>query len=106
MDHPDSMAWTYILRCSDKSYYVGSTHNLELRVWQHSTGQGAKYTSNRLPIELVFAAEFDRVADAYAFEKQVQGWSRAKREALIASDFNKLPGLSKKRFAPVPGIRE
>jgi putative endonuclease len=100
------MAWTYILRCSDKSYYVGSTQNLELRVWQHSTGQGAKYTSTRLPIELVFAAEFERIADAYAFEKQVQGWSRAKREALIASDFDKLPGLSKKRFTPVPGIRE
>jgi putative endonuclease len=100
------MAWTYLLRCADGSYYAGSTQNLELRVWQHSTGQGAKYTSTRLPIELVFAAEFERIADAYAFEKKIQGWSRAKREALIAGEFNQLPELSKKRFAPAPGIRE
>ena len=100
------MSWMYILKCSDNSYYVGSTQNLELRVWQHSTGLGAKYTSTRLPIELMFAAEFDRIADAYAFEKKVQGWSRGKREALIQSDFNKLPGLSKKRFSPAPGIRK
>jgi putative endonuclease len=100
------MAWTYLLRCGDGSYYAGSTRDLEQRVWQHSTGQGAKYTSKRLPVELVFAAEFDNIGDAYAFEKQIQGWSRAKREALIASDFNKLPELSKKRFTPVPGIRQ
>ena len=100
------MAWTYLLRCGDGSYYAGSTRDLEQRVWQHSTGLGAKYTSKRLPVELVFAAEFDNVADAYAFEKRIQGWSRAKREALIASEFNKLPELSKKRFVPVPGIRE
>ena len=56
-----------------------------------------------MPVELVFAAEFDRIADAYAFEKQVQGWSRAKREALIAGEFDQLPGLSRKRFAKLPG---
>jgi putative endonuclease len=100
------MAWTYLLRCGDGSYYAGSTRDLDQRVWQHSTGLGAKYTSTRLPVELVFAAEFDNVGDAYAFEKRVQGWSRAKREALIAGDFNTLPTLSKKRFTPVPGIRE
>jgi putative endonuclease len=70
---------------------------------QHYSGQGSKYTSKRMPVELVFAAEFDRIADAYAFEKQVQGWSRAKREALIASDFNKLSELSHKTFAKLPG---
>jgi putative endonuclease len=73
---------------------------------QHYSGQGSKYTSQRMPVELVFAGEFDRIADAYAFERQVQGWSRAKREALIAGQFNRLPGLSKKRFTPMPGIRE
>ena len=99
------MAWTYILRCADKSYYVGSCRDLDLRVWQHSTGLGSKYTSTRTPIKLVFAAEFDNVGDAYAFEKKVQGWSRAKREALIAGEFNRLPELSKKHFPHVPGIR-
>jgi putative endonuclease len=100
------MAWAYLLRCGDGSYYAGSTRDLAQRVWQHSAGVGAKYTSKRLPVELVFAAEFDNVGDAYAFEKRIQGWSRVKREALIASDFNKLPELSKKRFTPAPGIRE
>jgi putative endonuclease len=97
------MAWTYLLKCSDGSYYAGSCRDLDQRVWQHSTGLGAKYTSRRLPVELVFAAEFDNVGDAYAFEKQIQGWSRAKREALIAGDFNTLPGLSRKTFPKLSG---
>jgi len=92
------MAFVYILLCSDGSYYVGSTRNLEHRVWQHSTGQGSTYTSTRLPIQLVFAQEYDNVGDAYAREKQIQGWSRKKREALIAGEFNELPRLSKKQF--------
>ena len=96
------MGWAYLLKCADGTYYAGSTQNLDLRVWQHSTGLGAKYTSKRLPIELVFAAEFGSIAEAYAFEKKIQGWSRAKREALIAGEFNKLPELSKKRFGKAP----
>jgi putative endonuclease len=100
------MAYTYILKCSDGSYYVGSTRNLEHRVWQHSTGLGSKYTSTRIPVELIFAHEFDNVGDAYAFEKKIQGWSRAKREALIAQDFNEIRRLSKKKFDEAPGRRE
>ena len=92
------MAFVYILLCSDGSYYVGSTRNLEHRVWQHSTGQSSTYTSTRLPIQLVFAQEYDNVGDAYAREKQIQGWSRKKREALIAGEFNELPRFSKKQF--------
>jgi len=92
------MPFVYILRCSDRSYYVGSTWNLDTRLWQHSTGAGAKYTSTRLPVELVFAQEYERVDEAYAREKQVQGWSRAKREALIAGEYNELPRLSRKQF--------
>lgn len=76
--------YTYILRCSDGSYYVGSTFDLERRVWQHNT-DGAAYTRSRRPVELVWAGWFDSIREAYYFEKQVQGWSRAKREALIAS---------------------
>ena len=94
------MAWLYILQCADRSYYVGSTVDLERRFGEHQSGAGAAYTRNRCPVELVFAQEFDRVDEAFAREKQVQGWSRKKREALIAGDFNKLKSLSKKRFAP------
>jgi putative endonuclease len=92
------MAWVYMLRCNDGSYYVGSTRNLEHRVWQHSTGPGASYTRGRQPITLVFAQEYDDIGTAYAREKQVQGWSRRKREALIDGAYNELPALSKKLF--------
>jgi putative endonuclease len=92
------MPFMYILRCSDNSYYVGSTRNLEARLHQHRTGVGANYTKSRLPVELVYATEFVTVAEAFAAEKRVQNWSRAKREALIRGDFDALPGLSKKRF--------
>jgi putative endonuclease len=92
------MPFVYILRCADDSYYVGSTRNLEHRMWQHSTGAGSAYTGRRLPVTLVFAQEFERIDEAYAREKQVQGWSRRKREALIESRFNDLPALSRKRF--------
>jgi putative endonuclease len=99
------MSWTYILKCSDGSYYVGSCRDLDYRMWQHSTGKGAKYTSTRLPLELAFAKEFSNVGDAYALEKQVQGWSRAKREALIRGDLNEVSRLGRKKFTPAPGIR-
>ncbi|MGA7192919.1 MAG: GIY-YIG nuclease family protein [Anaerolineales bacterium] len=92
------MAWMYILECSDGSYYVGSTRDLEGRLFQHQQGTGAKYTSRRLPVKLVYSEEYERVSDAYTREKQVQNWSRAKREALINGNEEKLPKLAKKDF--------
>src|SRR4051794_34138798 len=94
------MAYAYMLRCSDGSYYVGSTVDLDLRVWQHnSPDQGAAYTRKRRPVVLVWAAEFDSIVEAFAFEKRVQGWSRVKREALIRGDFDALPGLASRGHA-------
>jgi putative endonuclease len=92
------MAWMYILECSDGSYYVGSTKNLEYRLSEHQEGKGAKYTSRRLPVKLVYSEEYERVVDAYTREKQVQNWSRAKREALINRNDKSLPKLAKKKF--------
>ncbi len=92
------MAWMYILKCADNSYYVGSTKNLELRLSQHNSGKGSRYTSGRLPVELVYGEEYDRIADAYWREKQVQNWGRAKREALINGNVELLPPLAKKKF--------
>ena len=92
------MAWMYILQCADGSYYVGSTKNLERRFSQHQEGVGAKYTSKRLPVKLVYSEEYDRVVDAYNREKQVQNWSRPKREALINKQTELLPALAKKKF--------
>ncbi len=92
------MAWTYILECCDNSYYVGSTKNLKTRLSQHQEGIGANYTSKRLPVKLVYCEEYDNVADAFYREKQVQGWSRRKREALINGTPELLPMLAKKVF--------
>jgi putative endonuclease len=96
VDREDArMGWVYMLRCRDGSYYVGSTTNLEGRVFQHQSGIGADYTKSRLPVELVWAHECERVDEAFALEKRIQGWSRAKREALIRGDYDALPWLSR-----------
>jgi putative endonuclease len=73
----------YILECADGSYYTGSTTNLELRLAQHQAGEGANHTKKRLPVKLVYYEFFQRIQDAFYREKQVQGWSRKKKEALI-----------------------
>ena len=91
------MAWVYIVRCRDDSYYVGSTLDLERRLWQHNRGEGAEYTKRRRPVVLVWAAEYRNVADAFGVEKKIQNWSRAKREALIEGRFDDLPLLSRGR---------
>ena len=92
------MAWMYIVQCSDESYYVGSTKYLNRRLSQHQDGVGSKYTSGRLPVQLVYCEEYDRVSDAFYREKQVQGWTRRKREALINGSPELLPALAKKIF--------
>lgn len=93
------MAWMYILECADGSYYVGSTRDLERRLHQHNQGKGSRYTARRTPVTLAYAAEFDSIAEAYRREKQVQGWGRAKREALIDGNFEALPALARKEFS-------
>jgi len=75
--------YMYILECNDGSYYTGSTNDLELRMEEHQKGEGANHTKNRLPVKLIYYEEFDRIDEAYYREKQVQGWGRKKKEALI-----------------------
>jgi putative endonuclease len=87
----------YILECSDGSYYTGSTTNLELRIAQHQNGEGANHTKKNLPIKLLYYEEFDRIEDAFYREKQIQGWSRKKKEALIRGDFKDLHQLAQCR---------
>jgi putative endonuclease len=89
------MAWTYILECSDGSFYVGSTRDLDQRLAQHQLGLGATYTRRRLPVRLAWATEFEHVGAAFAFEKQIQNWSRAKRIALIEGRLEDLPQLAR-----------
>jgi putative endonuclease len=83
--------WMYILECSDGSFYTGSTIDLERRLIQHAAGEGANHTKKRLPIKLVYFEEYPRIDLAFYREKQVQGWTRKKKEALIGGENNKLP---------------
>ena len=84
------MPYMYILECSDGSLYTGSTKNLPRRLWQHQNGLGANHTKKRLPVKLVYAEHYDHVADAFYREKQVQGWSRKKKIALMSSEWDEL----------------
>ena len=88
------MAYMYILECCDGSFYTGSTKNLPRRLWQHHNGMGANHTAKRLPVKLVYAEGFECVEDAFYREKQVQGWSRAKKMALMQGEWDKLRVLA------------
>ena len=100
------MAFVYLLRCSDGSYYVGSTRSLELRIFQHNSDEdGCAYTRSRRPVVLVWSAEVEHIGLAFGLEKQIQGWGRRKREALIRGDFELLPELSSRRGGKPPTAR-
>ncbi len=91
-------AFVYVLRCSDDHYYVGMTHEaVEKRVGEHNAGTYDGYTKSRRPVTLVYAQQFDRITDAIAAERQLKGWTRAKKEALIKGDFDLLQALAKRR---------
>jgi putative endonuclease len=90
--------YVYILQCNDKSYYTGVTSALEKRIWEHQEGlvKGC-YTHGRRPLRLVFQTEFNHVRDALSAEKQIKGWSRKKKEAVIQGRYDDLPELSKSK---------
>ncbi|MBU2446065.1 MAG: GIY-YIG nuclease family protein [Bacteroidetes bacterium] len=87
--------FTYILECSDKSYYVGVTSNLEKRIHEHNFKKYSGYTAIRLPVKLIWSQQFSDIKEAIKLEKQLKKWSRAKKEALIKGDFELLKELSK-----------
>lgn len=91
--------YVYILKCSDKTYYTRFTSNLEKRFFEHQQGKHQEsYTYKRRPLELVFYCEFTVTGFAIDTEKQIKKWSRAKKEALINDEYEKLPNLAKKKF--------
>ena len=93
----ESGAYLYILLCADGSYYVGTTvSGLDRRIAEHQAGTFGGYTSTRRPVRLVFHQHFVRLDDAAAAERQVKGWRREKKAALIRGDFALLPALSKR----------
>jgi len=95
------MFWVYMLKCADQSYYTGHTDNLENRLMQHQHKTFPScYTATRLPVQLVFSQEFTTRVEALASERQIKGWSRKKKDALIHGNWAKLSMYAKrqKRF--------
>jgi tRNA/rRNA methyltransferase len=92
--------WAYLLRCNDASYYVGHTDNLDQRIGQHGTGELGGYTASRRPVQLAWSQEFATRHEALTAERQIKGWSRAKKEALIRGDWPSISRLaSRAQFA-------
>lgn len=87
--------WVYILRCADNSYYTGHTDNLEKRIAEHQAGEIEGYTSSRLPVTLVFSEEFSSREEALSHERQIKGWSRRKKEALMRRDWAEVSRLAR-----------
>ena len=91
-------AHVYMLRCADGSYYVGSARlGLDRRLSEHNDGTYGGYTSRRRPVVLAWAEHFPDITDAIAVERQLKGWSRAKKEALIRGDWDAIQALAKRR---------
>ncbi len=91
------MPYVYIVKCSDGSYYTGTTQrSLESRIKEHNSGLINGYTKSRRPVDLVYHQEFQHLTDAIAMERRVKGWSRRKKAALIAGDFEALKRLAKR----------
>jgi putative endonuclease len=95
--------WVYILLCADGSYYTGSTkREPEEREWEHNEGIIPGYTHSRRPVKLVYAEYYEKLVEGFSRERQIKGWTRAKKEALIARDWKKLAELARNRSRPPP----
>jgi putative endonuclease len=93
-------AWLYILRCADSSYYTGTTRaELEQRIAEHQAGCFPGFTQTRRPVKLVYSEYFDQIVDAIPAERKIKGWTRAKKEAFMEGNFQRLSDLSKPRTA-------
>ena len=90
--------YAYMLRCSDGSYYIGHTDALERRIAQHQLGEFPGYTHNRRPVTLIWSQDFPSRIEALGAERQLKGWSRAKKEALAAGNWEAVRFLARKSF--------
>jgi predicted GIY-YIG superfamily endonuclease len=88
------MFWVYVLRCANSSYYTGHTDNLEARIGMHRSGECDGYTASRLPVELVWSQECTTREEALSAERQIKGWSRKKKEAMMRGDWTEVSLLA------------
>ncbi|MDP3677862.1 MAG: GIY-YIG nuclease family protein [Methylotenera sp.] len=91
------MFWVYILQCADGSYYTGHTDNLDMRLASHQSGEIRGYTSTRLPVKLIFSQPATTREETISAERQIKGWSRAKKEAMIRGDWCEVSKLAKSK---------
>ncbi|HEX2653193.1 MAG TPA: GIY-YIG nuclease family protein [Xanthobacteraceae bacterium] len=90
--------FVYLLRCADGSFYTGSAiGDLSKRIAEHDAGTYPGYTSKRRPISLVWSQYFEQIPDALAAERQIKGWSRSKKQALIDSNWDALAYFAKRK---------
>ena len=89
------MFWTYLLRCADGSYYCSHTDDLERRIAQHHTGESGGHTQHRRPVTLAWCETFPTRIEALEAERRIKGWSRAKKQALIDSDWERVSVLAR-----------
>ena len=94
---PSKPFHVYILLCSDGSYYTGHTDDLEARLVEHESGKYAGYTKSRRPVKFLWATDFTSRIEALKAEKQIKGWTRAKKEALMRGNFDLIGELAKKK---------
>jgi predicted GIY-YIG superfamily endonuclease len=87
--------WVYILKCADGSYYTGHTDDLDKRMAEHQAGEYCTYTREKRPVTLAFAQECSTRIEALESERQIKGWSRGKKEAMIRGDWNEVSRLAK-----------
>ena len=98
--------WVYILLCKDNSYYTGVTNNIDGRIWEHNNDTDEdSYTFSRRPVELVYCEDYNYINSAIAREKQIKGWSRKKKQALIEENWDNLIKFSQRKF-PNRGVED
>jgi putative endonuclease len=86
----------YMLHCADRTFYVGHTDDLDVRLWQHESGYFPTcYTATRLPVKLVWTQDFPTRHEAIEAERRIKGWSRAKKLALIRGDWSAIQRLAR-----------
>jgi putative endonuclease len=92
----DNTYFVYMLLCDDGTYYTGVTHDTERRAAEHNEGLNPRcYTYTRRPVRLVFSSQFKEIDDAIRFEKQLKGWSRKKKAALIRGDWGAIVTMAR-----------
>lgn len=85
----------YILKCADNSCYPGVTNDIDRRLYEQQTAINPTcYTARNRPLILIFCEHFEDINEAISFKKQIKGWTRKNKEAIINDNWDKLKELA------------